>query len=217
MKPKWRATTVVSVRRDGVVALGADGQVSFGDTVMKSNAVKVRKLSDGRVISGFAGAVADAFALFERFEGKLGEHNHNLQRAAVELTKDWRTDKYLRQLNAILAVVDKEHSLLISGNGEIIEPEDGILAIGSGGPFALAAARTLVKHTTLSAEDIVRESLMIAGDICIYSNQNITVETLKYGPTTEELAVIEAEREAAEAAAAQALLGEKPTTKMEPI
>jgi ATP-dependent HslUV protease subunit HslV len=217
MKQKrWRSTTVVSVRRDGVVAIGADGQVTFGDTVMKSNAVKVRKLADGRVLAGFAGSVADAFALFERFEGKLGEYSNNLQRAAVELTKDWRTDKYLRQLNAILAVVDKEHSLLISGTGEVIEPEDSIIAIGSGGPYAMAAARTLLKHTGLSAEEVVKEALAVAGDICVYTNQNAVVETLKYGPSEEELAAIEADREAAEAAAAQALLQQKPTG-MEPV
>ncbi len=172
------ATTVLAVRRDGKVALGGDGQVSMGDTIMKGNAVKVRRLADGRVLAGFAGAVADAFALFERFEAKLSEHNKNLQRAAVELTKEWRTDKYLRQLNALLAVCDAHHSLLISGSGEIIEPEDGILAIGSGGPFALASARTLMKHTELDAESIVRESLNIAADICVYTNHHITVETL---------------------------------------
>ncbi len=175
---QFHGTTVVAVRKGGVVAIGADGQVTLGNTVMKGNATKVRRLADGAVIAGFAGAVADAFTLFERFEGKLKEYNKNLTRAAVELTKDWRTDKYLRQLNALLAVCDAEKSLLISGNGEVIEPEDGILAIGSGGSFALAAARSLTKHTDLDAEMIVRESLAVAADICIYTNHNINVETL---------------------------------------
>lgn len=176
---EFHATTVISVRKDGIVAIGGDGQVTLGDTVMKGNAMKVRRLADGAVLAGFAGAVSDAFALFERFEGKLQEYNKNLTRAAVELGKDWRTDKYLRQLNALLAVCDRENSLLIAGTGEIIEPEDGILAIGSGGSFALAAARSLVKHTSLNAEEVVRESLKVAADICIYTNSNINVETLK--------------------------------------
>ena len=166
-RPEFHATTVIAVRKNGTVALGGDGQVTVGDTMMKGNAVKIRRLAEGRVLAGFAGAVADAFTLFERFEGKLKEHNHSLQRAAVELTKDWRTDKYLRQLNALLAVCDKDSSLLISGSGEVIEPEDGILAIGSGGSFALAAARALSKHTELDAEGVVRESLEIAAGICI--------------------------------------------------
>lgn len=172
------ATTVVAVRKNGEVAMGGDGQVTLGHTVMKANATKVRRLAEGAVIAGFAGAVADAFTLFDRFENKLKEYNKNLTRAAVELAKEWRTDKYLRQLDALLAVCDRERSLLISGNGEIIEVDDGILAIGSGGSYALAAARALVKHTELDAEAIVRESLMVAGDICIYTNQNISVETL---------------------------------------
>lgn len=176
---EFHATTVISVRRNGIVAIGGDGQVTLGDTVMKGNATKVRRLAEGTVLAGFAGAVSDAFTLFERFEGKLQEYNKNLTRAAVELGKDWRTDKFLRQLNALLAVCDKEQSLLIAGTGEIIEPEDGIIAIGSGGSFALAAARSLAKHTDLSAEEIVRESLTIAGEICIYTNGNITVETLE--------------------------------------
>jgi len=175
---EFHGTTVLAVRRNGRVALGADGQVTMGDTMMKGNAIKVRRLADGKVLAGFAGAVADAFTLFERFENKLKEYNHSLQRAAVELTKEWRTDKYLRQLNALLAVCDEHHCLLISGNGEIIEPEDGILAIGSGGPFALAAARALAAHTDHDAEHIVREALEIAAGICIYTNHNITVETL---------------------------------------
>lgn len=175
---QYHATTVVAIRKDGIVAIGGDGQVTLGETVMKSQAVKVRRLAEGDVLAGFAGGVADAFALFDRFEGKLKEYNKNLLRAAVELGKDWRTDKYLRQLNALLAVCDREHSLLISGNGEIIEPDDGILAIGSGGSFALSAARALIKHTSLDAETVVRESLLIASEICIYTNANIHVETL---------------------------------------
>lgn len=174
----FHGTTVVTVRRNGVVAIGADGQVTLADTVMKGTATKVRRLAGGDVLAGFAGSVADAFTLFERFENKLQEFNKNLTRAAVELAKDWRTDKFLRQLNALLAVCDKEKSLLISGGGEIIEPDDGILAIGSGGNFALASARTLMKHTDLDAERIVRESLNVAADICVYTNHNITIETL---------------------------------------
>lgn len=176
---EFHATTVISVRKDGVVAIGGDGQVTLGNTVMKGNAMKVRRLADGAVLAGFAGAVSDAFALFERFEGKLQEYNKNLARAAVELGKEWRTDKYLRQLNALLAVCDKDQSLLIAGTGEIIEPEDGIIAIGSGGSFALAAARSLIKHTNMSAEEVVRESLLTAAEICIYTNTNINIETLK--------------------------------------
>jgi ATP-dependent HslUV protease, peptidase subunit HslV len=175
---QFYGTTVLSVRKDGQVAIGGDGQVTIGDTIMKGNATKIRRLAEGEVLAGFAGAVADAFALFERFEGKLQEYNKNLLRAAVELGKEWRTDKFLRQLNALLAVCDKEKSLLISGTGEIIEPEDGILAIGSGGPYALAAARALRQHTDLNAEALVREALFIASGICIYTNDNIKVETL---------------------------------------
>ena len=175
---EFHATTVIAVRKDGKVAIGADGQVTLGDTVMKGNATKLRRLADGVVLAGFAGAVADAFTLFERFEAKLQEYNKNLLRAAVELGKEWRTDKYLRQLNALLAVCDAEQSLLISGTGEIIEPEDGILAIGSGGSYALAAARALMKHADLDAEEMVRESLKVAAGICIYTNDNIKVEVL---------------------------------------
>ncbi len=174
----FHATTVIAIRKNGITAMGGDGQVTLGDRVMKGNATKIRRLADGQVLAGFAGAVADAFALFERFEGKLQEYNKNLLRSAVELGKEWRTDKYLRQLNALLAVCDTEKSLLISGGGEIIEPEDGILAIGSGGAYALAAARMLLKHTDLDAEAAVRESLMAAADICIYTNTHITVERL---------------------------------------
>ena len=174
----FKGTTVLSVRKNGRVAMGGDGQVTIGNTVMKEHAVKVRRLADGRVIAGFAGSVSDAFTLFERFESKLKQFNNNLLRAAVELGKEWRTDKYLRQLEALLAVCDAERSLLIAGSGEIIEPDDGIIAIGSGGPFALAAARALSAHSDLDAEGLVRESLLIAAGICIYTNANIVVEIL---------------------------------------
>ncbi len=174
----FHATTVVCVRRDGKVALGGDGQVTMKDTVMKNTASKVRRLADGSVLAGFAGSVSDAFNLFVRFEAKLSEFNRNITRAAVELAKEWRTDKYLRQLEALLAVCDTEKSLLIAGSGEVIEPDDGILAIGSGGGYALAAARALINHTDLDAESITRESLRIASGICIYTNDHITVETL---------------------------------------
>ncbi|MBI5092142.1 MAG: ATP-dependent protease subunit HslV [Candidatus Hydrogenedentes bacterium] len=175
---QFHATTVVGVRRNGQIALGGDGQVTLGATVMKETATKIRRLAEGRVLAGFAGSVSDAFTLFDRFEGKLSEYNNNIVRAAVELGKEWRTDKYLRQLEALLAVCDTEKSLLIAGSGEIIEPDDGILAIGSGGPFALAAARALMRHSALDAADTVREALRIAAGICIYTNTNITVETL---------------------------------------
>ncbi|MCK5862835.1 MAG: ATP-dependent protease subunit HslV [Candidatus Hydrogenedentes bacterium] len=178
MTSTFYGTTVLAVRKNGVVTMGGDGQVTIGDTIMKGNATKIRRLADGEVLAGFAGAVADAFTLFERFEGKLKEFNKNLLRAAVELGKDWRTDKYLRQLNALLAVSDQNVSLLISGGGEIIEPEDGILAIGSGGTYALAAARALSAHTELAAPEIVDKSLRIAADICVYTNTHITIETL---------------------------------------
>jgi ATP-dependent HslUV protease subunit HslV len=174
----FHATTVCAVRKGDAVALGADGQVTLGNTIMKSTATKIRRLAEGRVLAGFAGSVSDAISLFERFEGKLSQFNNNLSRAAVELGKEWRTDKYLRNLDALLAVCDKEQSLLIAGSGEVIEPDDGILAIGSGGPFALAAARALLLHTAMPAEEIVRESLRIAAGICIYTNENIRVETL---------------------------------------
>ena len=174
----FHATTVVCVRKDGKLALGGDGQVTIGATVMKERASKVRRLADGKVLAGFAGSVSDAFALFEKFEAKLSQYSGNLLRAAVELGKDWRTDKYLRQLEAMLAVGDAEKSLLIAGTGEIIEPDDGILAIGSGGPYALAAARALRKHTEMDAEAIVRESLTVAAGICVYTNTQITVEIL---------------------------------------
>lgn len=173
-----RSTTVLCVRRDGCVALGGDGQVTVGNMVMKGTAKKVRTLAEGAVLAGFAGTSADAFTLFQRFEAKLSEYAGGLTRAAVELAKDWRTDKYLRNLEALLTVADAEHSLLISGTGDVIEPDDGILAIGSGGPMAQAAARALVGHTDQDAETIVRTALEIAADICIYTNREITVLTL---------------------------------------
>jgi ATP-dependent HslUV protease subunit HslV len=174
----FHATTILGVRRDGHTAIGGDGQVTLGTTVMKQQANKIRKLHQGKVLVGFAGAAADAFSLLDRFEEKLEQHQGQLVRAAVELAKLWRTDKYLRQLEALLAAMDSTSSLVISGTGEVIEPDDGIVAIGSGGPYALAAARMLVKHTQLPAKDIVRESLQAAGQICIYTNTNIIVEEL---------------------------------------
>ncbi len=173
--PTIRSTTILAVRRDGRVAIGGDGQVSVGDTVMKSQAVKVRALRNGRVLAGFAGAAADAFTLFEKFEEKLERHPGNLPKAAVELAKEWRSDRVLRRLEALLVVCDRDHGFVISGNGELIEPDDGILAIGSGGSYALAAARALLANTTLSAPEIARKAMMIAGEICVYTNQNITV------------------------------------------
>ncbi len=177
--PRIRATTILGVRRDGRVALGGDGQVSVGETVMKSNAQKVRTLRGGKVLAGFAGAAADAFTLFEKFEEKLERFPENLPRAAVELAKDWRSDRVLRRLEALLIVVDKQHGFVISGTGDIIEPDDGILAIGSGGSYALSAARALVEHSPLAAPEVVRKSLEIAADICIYTNRNITVMELQ--------------------------------------
>jgi ATP-dependent HslUV protease subunit HslV len=173
--PRIRATTILSVRRNGQVALGGDGQVTVGETVMKANAQKVRSLRGGKLLAGFAGAAADAFTLFEKFEEKMERYPGNLARAAVELAKDWRSDRVLRRLEALLAVTDREHGFIISGTGEIIEPDDGILAIGSGGSYALAAARALVKSTNLPPKDVVREALQIAGEICVYTNTNITV------------------------------------------
>jgi ATP-dependent HslUV protease subunit HslV len=171
----FHATTILAVRRDGRVAMGGDGQVTVGDTVMKANAQKVRLLKGGKVVAGFAGAAADAFTLFERFEEKLDRHPGNLSRAAVELAKDWRSDRVLRRLEALLAVADHTHGYILSGSGELIEPDDGILAIGSGGPYALAAARALMAHTTIAPRDVVKQALTIAGDICVYTNTNITV------------------------------------------
>ena len=173
--PVFRATTILAVRRDGNVALGGDGQVTVGDTIMKANAQKVRLLGNGRVLAGFAGAAADAFTLFEKFEEKLERYPGNLSRASVELAKEWRSDRVLRRLDALLVVCDRENGFVLSGNGEIIEPDDGILAIGSGGSYALAAARALAAHTTIPPVEIVRKALTIAGEICIYTNANITV------------------------------------------
>jgi ATP-dependent HslUV protease subunit HslV len=173
--PRIRATTILAVRRDGKVALGGDGQVTVGETVMKSNAQKVRALRGGQLLAGFAGSAADAFTLFEKFEEKLERYPNNLSRAAVELAKDWRSDRVLRRLEALLAVVDRHNGFVISGTGDIIEPDDGILAIGSGGSYALAAARALVSATSLSPAEVLRRGLQIAGEICVYTNTNITV------------------------------------------
>ncbi len=175
---QFRGTTIVSVRRNGIVAVGGDGQVSMGNTIMKGNARKVRRLAEGRVIAGFAGGTADAFTLFELFEGKLEQYG-NLARAAIELAKDWRTDRRLRRLEALLVVADKEKSLIVSGNGDVIEPEDDLMAIGSGGSFAQAAARALLENSDLDAETVVRKSLDIAASICVYTNNNIVLETLE--------------------------------------
>lgn len=173
-----RSTTILSVRREGAVAMGGDGQVTLGDSILKSDAVKVRRLHKGRVLAGFAGSAADAFALLERFEGKLEEFKGNTKRAAIELAKDWRTDRALRRLESLLAVADADASLIIGGNGDVIEPTDGILAIGSGGTCALAAARALMSHSAMTATQIVEASLKIAGAINVYANTNITIETL---------------------------------------
>jgi ATP-dependent HslUV protease, peptidase subunit HslV len=169
------STTILCVRRDGQVAIGGDGQVTVGETVMKANANKVRTLKGGKILAGFAGAAADAFTLFEKFEEKLERYPSNLPRAAVELAKDWRSDRVLRRLEALLVVADREHGFVISGSGELIEPDDGLLAIGSGGSFALAAARALLKETSLAPGEIVRRGLEIAADICVYTNSHITV------------------------------------------
>ena len=178
--PAWSfsATTVVAVRHRGQVAIAGDGQVSIGATIVKAGARKVRKLYQDRVVAGFAGAAADAFTLFSRFESKLEEHRGNLSRAAVELAKDWRTDRVLRRLEALLAVADREHSFIVSGTGDVIEPDDGLIGIGSGGPYALAAARALVEATTLSAREIAERALKIAGEICIYTNDRRVFEEL---------------------------------------
>jgi ATP-dependent HslUV protease, peptidase subunit HslV len=173
-----RSTTVILVRKDDHVALAGDGQVTMGETIMKSSAKKVRRLYNDSILAGFAGATADAFSLLTRFESKLEQYHGNLERAAIELSKEWRTDKILRHLEALLVVADKKTSFLLSGNGDVIAPDDGVLAIGSGGSFALAAARALMKHTNLSARQIAEEALLISGEICIYSNQNIVVEEL---------------------------------------
>src|SRR5690348_2306315 len=173
--PRIRATTILAVRKNGKVAMGGDGQVTVGETVMKSNALKVRPLRNGRILAGFAGSAADGMRLFEKFEEKLERYPENMPRAAVELAKEWRSDRVLRRLEALLVVVDRDHSFVISGTGELIEPDDGVLAIGSGGPFALAAARALVENTGLDPKQIVERSLRIAGEICVYTNTNIHV------------------------------------------
>jgi ATP-dependent HslUV protease subunit HslV len=173
-----RSTTILSVRRNDKVVVAGDGQVTMGDTVMKSGARKVRRLYNDKVIAGFAGATADAFALFQRFESKLEQFHGQLNRAAVELAKDWRTDKMMRNLEALLVVADNQSTLIISGNGDVIEPDDGIVAIGSGGPYALSAARALLRHTDLSARQIAEEAMKVAGEICIYSNLNLVIEEI---------------------------------------
>jgi ATP-dependent HslUV protease subunit HslV len=174
----WHGTTILSVRKQGQVVIAGDGQVSFGNTVIKSNARKVRRLGKADVIAGFAGATADAFALFERLEAKLEQHPGNLSRACVELAKDWRTDRYLRRLEAMMAVADRQVSLVLTGTGDVLEPEEGLIGIGSGGPYALAAARALIDIDGMSAEAIARKAIGIAADICIYTNRNITLESL---------------------------------------
>lgn len=176
---QYRGTTILSYRRNGQVVIGGDGQVSLGSTVMKGSACKLRRLYHDKVIAGFAGGTADAFTLFERFEEKLEKHQGHLTRSAIELAKDWRTDRMMRKLEALLAVADSETSLIITGNGDVIEPENGLMAIGSGGPFAQSAATALIENTKLSAQDIVEKGLHIAADICIYTNHNLTIETLK--------------------------------------
>ncbi len=175
---QFHGTTILSARRGGKVALGGDGQVTLGNVVIKASARKVRRLYHDRILAGFAGGTADAFTLFERFEGKLEKHQGNLLRSAVELAKDWRTDRMLRRLEAMLAVADRETSLVITGMGDVLEPEQGLIAIGSGGPYAQSAARALLENTELSAEDIVRKSLEIAADVCIYTNRSLVIETL---------------------------------------
>jgi ATP-dependent HslUV protease, peptidase subunit HslV len=176
--PSWHGTTILSVRRNGQVVVAGDGQVSLGQTVIKSNAKKVRRLGDGSVLAGFAGSTADAFTLFERLEAKLEQHPGQLTRACVELAKDWRTDRYLRRLEAMMAVADKDVSLVLTGNGDVLEPEDGLIGIGSGGSFALAAARALVTVEGLDARTIAQRAMKIAADICVYTNENIVIESL---------------------------------------
>jgi ATP-dependent HslUV protease subunit HslV len=175
-KPRIRSTTIVAVRRDGRAAMAGDGQVSLGQTIFKEKAKKVRRIADGKVVVGFAGATADAFALLERLEGKLKEHRGSLPRAAVELAKDWRTDRFLRRLEAMIIAMDAEHTLLLSGTGDVIEPDDGIIAIGSGGMYALAAGRALLRHTDMPAVEVARRALEVAGEICVYTNGQIVVE-----------------------------------------
>jgi ATP-dependent HslUV protease subunit HslV len=175
-KPEFRSTTIVAVRRDGRAAIAGDGQVSLGQTILKDKAKKVRRIADGKVVVGFAGATADAFALLERLEQKLKEHRGSLPRAAVELAKDWRTDRYLRRLEAMIIAVDAQHTLLLSGTGDVIEPDDGVIAIGSGGMYALSAARALMRHSDLSARDVAEQAIKIAGEICVYTNGEIVLE-----------------------------------------
>lgn len=183
----WHATTILSVRKGNKIVVGGDGQVSMGQTILKSNAKKVRRLGkDGQIITGFAGATADAFTLFERLEAKLEAHPGQLTRACVELAKDWRTDKYLRRLEALMAVCDKDTSLILSGTGDVVEPEDGIIGIGSGGNYALAAARALIDRDDLDAADIVRKSMQIAADICVYTNENLVLEELEFNNAETE-------------------------------
>lgn len=177
-RPSWHGTTILSIRKDGQVVVAGDGQVSLGDTVVKSGARKVRRLAGGDVIAGFAGATADAFTLFERLEAKLEQYPKQLTRACVELAKDWRTDRYLRRLEAMMAVADKDVSLVLTGNGDVLEPDDGVVGIGSGGNYALAAARALIDRDDMDAEAIARRAMAIAGEICIYTNDNITLESL---------------------------------------
>ena len=172
----FRSTTIVAVRKGGKAAMAGDGQVSLGQTIMKAQARKVRRIAEGAVVAGFAGASADAFTLLDRFESKLKEHNGSLPRAAVELAKDWRTDRYLRRLEAMLVVMDDNHTLLVSGTGDVIEPDEGVIAIGSGGSYALAAARALYRHTELDARQVAEEALRIAGEICVYTNASVVVE-----------------------------------------
>lgn len=174
----WHATTILSVRKGGSVVIAGDGQVSLGDTIIKSNARKVRRLAGDHVITGFAGATADAFTLFERLEGKLDQYPGQLMRACVELAKDWRTDRYLRRLEAMMAVADKDVSLILTGNGDVLEPADGLIGIGSGGNYALSAARALIDQSDLSAEDIARRAMAVAADICVYTNTNVVIEKL---------------------------------------
>jgi ATP-dependent HslUV protease subunit HslV len=176
--PKVRSTTILAMRRDGHVAMGGDGQVTIGESIVKHKARKIRRLYNDKVLAGFAGSTADALSLFSRFEQKLEEYHGNLSRAVVELAKDWRTDRALRHLEALLLVADEKNTYLVSGNGDVIEPDDGIVAIGSGGPFALAAARALAKHTPLSAKEIVQEAMLLAGQICIFTNDQIVIEEL---------------------------------------
>ncbi len=178
MKPAIRSTTILSVRRDGAVVIAGDGQVSLGNTIIKHGAKKVRRMDDGKVIGGFAGSAADGIALFERLEGKLREHGGSLKRAAVEMAKDWRTDRVLRRLEAMLVVADRVETYLLSGTGDVIQPDDGVVAIGSGGPYALAAARALMGNTNLSARAIAESSMKVAGEICLYTNDSITIEEI---------------------------------------